>query len=87
MPDFMGGLAKGIENSRSMIQKAVAAVSEDMVISPKLAAATAGGAGAKTGKTVIQHTGTIRVEGVDDEGMMTSVVELIVDKMRMEARC
>ena len=32
----MGGLAKGIEKSRGMIQKAVSGVSSDMVISPKV---------------------------------------------------
>lgn len=36
MPDFMGGLAKGIEKSRGMIQKAVSCVSSDMVVSPKV---------------------------------------------------
>ena len=36
MPDFMGGLAKGIEKSRGMIQKAVSGVSSDMVINPKV---------------------------------------------------
>lgn len=36
MPDFMGGLAKGIEKSRGMIQKTVSGVSSDMVISPKV---------------------------------------------------
>ena len=34
MPDFMDGLAKGIEKSRGMIQKAVKDVSADMIISP-----------------------------------------------------
>lgn len=36
MPDFMGGLAKGIEKNRGMIQKAVSGVSSDMVINPKV---------------------------------------------------
>lgn len=36
MPDFMSGLAKGIERSRGMVQKAVGGVAADMVISPKL---------------------------------------------------
>ena len=36
MPDFMGGLAKGIDKSRGMIQKAVSGVSSDMVVSPKV---------------------------------------------------
>ena len=34
MPDFMGGLARGIEKSRGLVRKAVAG---DMVVSPKLA--------------------------------------------------
>lgn len=38
MPDFMSGLAKGIERSRGMVQKAVGGVAADMVISPKLSA-------------------------------------------------
>ena len=85
MPDFMKGLAKGIEKSRGLVQKAVASVSEDMVISPKLAAAGMESSGSR--KSLVQHSGTIRVEGINDDGMMTSVVELIVDKLRMEARC
>ena len=39
MPDFMGGLAKGMEESRGMIEKAVRGVASDMVIHPKVAAA------------------------------------------------
>lgn len=38
MPDFMSGLAKGIEQSKSMVAKAVEGVASDMVISPQMAA-------------------------------------------------
>lgn len=38
MPDFMRGLAKGIEQSRGLIQKAVENVSGDMLISPNVTA-------------------------------------------------
>ena len=34
MPDFMGGLAKGIEKSRGLIKTAIGNVAEDMVVSP-----------------------------------------------------
>ena len=34
MPDFMKGLAKGIEHSRGMIKSAIKNVSADMVVSP-----------------------------------------------------
>ena len=38
MPDFIGGLAKGIEKSRGMIQDAMNDVAGDMVISPTMMA-------------------------------------------------
>ena len=34
MPDFMGGLAKGIEKSKGMVAKAIEGVSQDMIVSP-----------------------------------------------------
>lgn len=36
MPDFMGGLAKGIEKSRGLIASAVDDVAGDMVINPNV---------------------------------------------------
>jgi len=39
MPDFMSGLAKGIEQSKNMVAKAVEGVASDMVISPQMAMA------------------------------------------------
>lgn len=42
MPDFMSGLAKGIEQSKAMVSKAVEGVAGDMVISPQLAMAGVG---------------------------------------------
>ena len=39
MPDFMGGLSKGIEKSRGMIQSAMKDVSGDMILSPQMTGA------------------------------------------------
>ena len=36
MPDFMSGLANGIEKSRGLVQKAIGGVAEDMVVSPNI---------------------------------------------------
>ncbi len=48
MPYFIGGLSKGIEQSRGLIDKAMTGITGDMVISPRVLAAegglTAGGA-------------------------------------------
>ena len=36
MPDFMKGLAEGIEKSRSMVEKAIGRVSSDLVLNPEM---------------------------------------------------
>jgi TP901 family phage tail tape measure protein len=86
MPDFMSGLAKGIEGSRKLIEKAVSGVAADMVISPKAGQLQFEGASAKGGSSVVQHTGTIRVEGVNDDNTLTDVVDIVIDKLRQEVR-
>ena len=45
MPDFIGGLAKGIEKSRGIIEQAMQGVTSDMVINPKVMAASGGYSG------------------------------------------
>lgn len=40
MPDFMNGLAKGIDKSKKVVAKAVEGVSQDMVINPNVSATT-----------------------------------------------
>ena len=52
MPDFMAGLAKGIEKSRGLVEKAVSGVSADMVVSPQVAAVQAAGGGSYGGGSV-----------------------------------
>lgn len=37
-------------------------------------------------KKTVEHTGVIRVEGVNNEGEMTSVVDIIIDRLRQEVR-
>ena len=42
MPEFMSGLAEGIEKSRGMVKAAVNSVAADMVVSPQMAVADGG---------------------------------------------
>lgn len=42
--------------------------------------------GLKTTKTEVKHKGTIRVEGINDKGQLAGVVDIIVDRLQMEAR-
>lgn len=48
MPDFMKGLAKGIENSKGMVTKAMDSLSADMVINPQVNGMQAAMAGSDT---------------------------------------
>ena len=45
MPDVIGGLAKGIEKSRGMIESDMQGVTSDMVINPRVMAASGGYSG------------------------------------------
>lgn len=58
MPDFIGGLAKGIEKSRGMIEKAVGGVAADMVLNPKVGAAEYSGANGLVGGSA-ESTGIV----------------------------
>lgn len=62
MPDFMGGLAKGIEQSRGMVEKAVNGVASDMIINPKVGAADFVGAGGSEASSA--DTGTSIVSAI-----------------------
>lgn len=44
MPDFMSGLAKGIEKSKGMVASAMDGVAADMVVDPKISTADTSGA-------------------------------------------
>lgn len=73
MPDFIGGLAKGIERSRGMIEKAVSGVAADMVLNPKVGAVEysgANGSGGRPGEGTAGIVSAIReaVAGMNSQG-------------------
>ena len=87
MPDFMAGLAEGIDKNRYLVEDAVSRVASDMVISPKMSMVEALSGYADAVKSAsINHTGTIRVEGVNDKNTLTDVVDIIIDQLRREVR-
>ena len=49
MPDFMKGLAEGIEKSRSMVEKAIGHVSSDLVLNPEMGSLKSGVFGGGSG--------------------------------------
>lgn len=62
MPDFIGGLAKGIENSRGMIQKAMEGVSSDMTISPTAALQEISVSGSDSGSAAVSEGVNIEIK-------------------------
>lgn len=70
MPDFMSGLAKGIEQSKGLVAKAMDGVAADMVINPQIgrmetatAAVSAGTADTLSGITAAIREGLSQVGG------------------------
>lgn len=74
MPDFMAGLAKGIEQSKGLVAKAMDGVAADMVINPQIgrmetatAAVSAGTADTLSGITAAIREGLSQVGGQTDD--------------------
>lgn len=79
MPDFMEGLAKGIEKSKGLVTKAMGSLSADMVVSPQMNAmqmAAAGGGGTVNGADLSGLVSAIRdaVSGVGASGQGGDIV-------------
>lgn len=74
MPDFMKGLAKGIEDSKGMVAKAMDGVASDMVISPSLTAASADGGSYNSADT----TGIISAIQTAFAGLQTSGGDTVI---------
>lgn len=72
MPDFMRGLAKGIEKSKVMVAKAMDGVAADMVVNPKISTADTGGilGGVSAGDSLAGITAAIieALAGVGGQG-------------------
>lgn len=85
MPDFMSGLAEGIDRNSYLVENAIKRVAQGMAISPQLATAGALGRAGSSNSTM-RHSGTIRVEGVNSAGDVAGVVDIIIDQLRREVR-
>ena len=72
MPDFMKGLAQGIEKSKGMVRKEMEGVAQDMVISPKVSTAgmALAGGGSVSSSDLSSLVGAIRegISGVSGNG-------------------
>jgi len=86
MPDFMQGLARDIDKNRYLVEDAVSRVAANMSMNPQLSLAKVAGGYSGSLKNSMTHTGTIRVEGVNDRNQLAGVVDIIIDQLRQEVR-
>lgn len=85
MPDMMKGLAEGISSNTGLIDKAIAGVAssiQDGIGGDLAVNAIADG----TVNNTMTHSGTIRVEGVNSNGQLQDVVNIVVDQLYREVR-
>lgn len=80
MPDFMQGLAKGIEGSRGLIEKAVSGVASDMIINPKLGTMDASGLSYSSRATSAESTNASIVTAISDalKGISRNTGDIVI---------
>lgn len=75
MPDFVTGLAKGIDANRYKVANAIEGLASTMVLSPSMATAGAYGSGS------VINLGGITINGVADEAQINNMVNMIERKL------
>lgn len=75
MPDFVTGLAKGIDANRYKVANAIEGLASTMVLSPSMATAGAYGNGS------VINLGGITINGVADEAQINNMVNMIERKL------
>ena len=84
MPDFIGGLAKGIEKSRGMIKDAMNDVAGDMVLSPTVEAAGVGSAAGGSGMADVLSAIRESLSGIKGGAAGDTVIPVYIGSERIE---
>lgn len=73
------GLAEGIWDSKRQVDAAIGALNVDIQ-------GSGSDMSAGLNSSVIKHEGTIRVEGINDQGALMGVVDIVMSQLRREVR-
>lgn len=79
------GLVKGIEESTKQVEIAMAGLNNTLVVAPVGGGFAGPGIGGKTYNRV-EHTGVIRLEGVNSKNEFIAAEDLVIDQLRREVR-
>ncbi|HZK44366.1 MAG TPA: hypothetical protein VFC73_08825 [Syntrophomonadaceae bacterium] len=82
------GLAIGVEGNLDTVSKAMENMAEEVTNGNYDIDTNFGmtGVPALAGASTLNHTGIIRVEGVNNEGELTSVIDIVMDELRRQVR-
>ena len=81
------GMAEGIADSAKEVDAAMNGLNRKLDINANAKIGVDGGGyGLKNNRNIVEHTGTIRVEGVNDDNQVFSVVEIVLNELRREVR-
>lgn len=78
------GLAEGMANTVGAVGRQAESLAIAAVSNPKSGNYPGGGTGGGTSE--VRHSGTITVKGVNSVGEIQGVIDIIIDKLQMEAR-
>jgi hypothetical protein len=83
------GMASGIADSAKQVNAAMNGLNKGLVADVSvngIGGASANGLNNKSVKNVVEHTGIIRLEGINDYNQLRSVVNIVMDELRREVR-
>lgn len=79
------GMAEGIADSAREVDAAMNGLNRKLDVNANVGV-TGNKGGSSANRSVIEHTGTIRVEGVNDDNQLFSIVDIVMDQLRREVR-
>jgi phage-related protein/uncharacterized protein YukE len=80
------GMAEGITDSSKEVDAAMSGLNRKLDVNANVGVTGGRGYGSGINRNVVEHTGTIRVEGVNDDNQVFSVVEIVLNELRREVR-
>jgi ABC-type transporter Mla subunit MlaD len=84
------GMAEGISDSARQVESAMAGLNNNLSANADIDISGGGRlrdtSGSSSSRSVVEHTGSIRVEGVNNQDQVISVVDIVLDTLRREVR-
>lgn len=80
------GMAAGIVDSAREVDAAMNGLNRKLDVNANVGVNGNSSSGSSASRSLVEHTGIIRVEGVSDDNQVFTVVDIVLDELRREAR-